>query len=251
MISHFFLPLSFSRETEGWERLRERKRVRKEWIGSFCFPFFPPAFSCSLHLWMVSSEFPDTKERIELFLNPFMFNYHNHQGFAASFQNECAYGSHPVCNSVVVVDLSCCFPSMRVCVNRAFVVVFLSRDSTRRRALENVPLPRWGPQHITAEDARTSLPKFIRSLYLSSIPPSCKWKDCQQKTFPWTTAQLQSLSRPRPVNHSLSCQSPLPPTGSALENNRLRGCFWLAGGREECHKDPVTLYEFEMKVFVC
>lgn len=63
---------------------------------------------------MVSSELPDTKERNVVFLNPFIFNYRNHQGFDASFQNECAYGSHPVCNSVVVTNWSCCFLSMRV-----------------------------------------------------------------------------------------------------------------------------------------
>ncbi len=65
---------------------------------------------------MVSSEFHDTKERNVVFLNPFIFNYRNHQGFAASFQNECAYGSHTVCNSVVVADWSCCFISLSLCV---------------------------------------------------------------------------------------------------------------------------------------
>ncbi len=227
MISHFFsLSLERQRGGKGWEREKEsQERVNREFLLSFF-----PAFSCSLFLWMVSSEFHDTKERNVVFLNPFIFN---HQGFAASFQNECAYGSHTVCNSVVVADWSCCFISLSlcvcvsvcvcvcvcVCVNRAAVVVFLSRDSKRCRILENVPLPRW--------DAPTSLPKFIRSLYLSSIPRSCKWKGLPAENFP---ADHRAAPKPASPLSPETCQSSpqlsiFPPGRKCSWDRRLRGCF--------------------------
>ncbi len=169
-----------------------------------------------------------------VFLNPFIFNYRNHQGFAASFQNECAYGSHTVCNSVVVADWSwigvvvlflslsvcvCQCVCVCLCVNRAAVVVFLSRDSKRRRILENVPLPRW--------DAPTSLPKFIRSLYLSSIPRSCKWKGLPAENFP---ADHRAAPKPASPLSPETCQSSpqlsiFPPGRKCSWDRRLRGCF--------------------------
>ncbi len=244
MISHFFsLSLERQRGGKGWEREKEsQERVNREFLLSFF-----PAFSCSLFLWMVSSEFHDTKERNVVFLNPFIFNYRNHQGFAASFQIECAYGSHTVCNSVVVADWSCCFISLSlsVCVCQC-VCVCVCVCVWIERLL-------WYSSHGNLNvavfsktclyPAGTLLLHFQNSFALFIYPASlvhANERGCRQKTFLRTTAQLQSLrvlSPQRPVNHLLSCQSS-PLAGSALEIAVWEAVSNWVGGEKSAIKTP-------------
>lgn len=96
--------------------------------------------------------------------------------------------------------------------------------------------------------AGTLVLHFQNSFALFIYP--CKWKGCRQKTFLWTNAQLQSLSRQRPVNHSFSCQS-CPPTGSALENTVWEAVSnWLGGREKNVIKTPWPCKSLRWK-FLC